>query len=196
MGFFKKLNAMKVMIGLCLVAAVALGYLGWEQHSRAKDLRDALAFNSKDEIKVGATSLIEEQAITIQAKAAEFSDLTKQLDSDNLRGDNTPLSYIRSVAGNKSIALGGVNINPRTDQGRGYKDSIYTILPKALNTGKRSARSFQRTQLANFMYKLEEGSKRVRVTSFKMDPPKNLKPEDIPTDMWTFQCAVTIRSKE
>ncbi|MCA9002590.1 MAG: hypothetical protein KDB61_11750, partial [Planctomycetes bacterium] len=100
------------------------------------------------------------------------------------------------IASNRLIALGGVNINPRTDSQRAYVDNIYTVVPKSLNAGSRSAPTFQRTQLANFMYKLEEGSKRVKVTNFRIDTAKPIKPEEIPDDRWAFQCSITIRSKE
>jgi hypothetical protein len=72
---------------------------------------------------------------------------------------------------------------------------MYAILPKNLGSGSNSIPTFQRTQIANFMFKLEEGSKRVKVTEFEIGTAKALKPEDIPDDKWTFKCSMTIRGK-
>ncbi len=194
-SFLKNMSAMKATILLCVIAAGVLGYMGWQQHKRVQDLRQALGLNDQDEIVENRTGLIETQAVEIQAEASKYTELRRQLEGDNLRGDGSPQSYIRGVASNPSIQLGGVKINFRNDSQRGYEDNIYTIVPQAENTGRRQARTFQRTQLANFMYRLEEGSKRVKVTSFKIDTPKPLKPEDFPDDRWGFTCAITVRNK-
>ncbi len=194
-GMFKNMTAMKATILLCVVAAGVLGWMGWQQHQRVQELRNALGLNDKDEIVANKTGLVESQAVEIQTEARKYSDLRRQLEGDNLRGDGSPQSYIRGVASNPSIQLGGVKINFRNDSQRGYEDNIYTIVPQAENTGRRQTRTFQRTQLANFMYRLEEGSKRVKVTSFKIDTPKPLKPEDFPDDRWSFSCSITVRNK-
>lgn len=196
MKSLKNMNAMMAMIVLCVVGSLVLGWLGWEQHQRAGHLRDVLGLNDKDQVVNSKMGLIEQQAREIQLAANQYTELTKQLEGDNLRGDNTPLTYIRGIASNRLIALGAVNINPRTDKQRSYTDNVYTVIPKSLNAGSRSAPTFQRTQLANFMYKLEEGSQRVKVTSLRIDTAKPLKPEEIPDDRWSFQCSITLRSKE
>ena len=194
-AFFKNMTAMKATILLCLIAAGVLGWLGWEQHNRVKSLRNALGLNSQDEIVADKSGLIETQAVKIQTEASKYTELRRQLEGDSLSGDESPQSYIRGVAGHPSIQLGGVKINFRNDSQRGYDDNIYTIVPQSEGTGRRKVKTFQRTQLANFMYRLEEGSKRVKVTSFKIDTPKPIKPEEFPDDQWSFTCSITVRNK-
>jgi len=195
MQLIKKMTAMKATILLCVIAAIVLGYFGFEQHKRVKSLQAALGLDSSDKIIPNTPGLIAQQAVSIQTEASRFTDLTKQLEGDDLRGDGSPQSYIRGVAGQPEIKLGFVKINPRKDHQRAYTDDVYSIVPQAESGNRRNVKSFQRTQLANFMYRLEEGSKRVKVTSFKIETPKPIRPEDYPGDLWAFSCAMTVRSK-
>ncbi len=198
MSSLKKLSAMQYMIALCLVGACVLGWLGWEQHQRVGHLRDMLAIDGQDDSVAGKESPLELQVYEIQTKARLYTDLHKQLQGEDLRVSEDSASYIRGIASNRQIALGSVAVNP-SSRGvkslKGYTDRMYAILPKNLGSGKKKAPTFQRTQIANFMFKLEEGSKRVRVTKFSVGTPKPLKAEAIPDDRWTFKCSMTIRGK-
>ena len=69
-------------------------------------------------------------------------------------------------------------------------DKVYRIKSDARE------RSFQRPRIANFLYTLEFDSRRVKVTSLKLSPSnKRLKPGEIGDDLWTFEAALTVRSK-
>ena len=197
MSILKELTAMKVMILLCVIAAGVLGWFGWEQHKRVKDLRGYLGLNSQEEIKEPKSD-VEEEAENLQIAASNFTALTKELEGDNLRGENSPMSVIRGVATNPKIAMGAIDIDPRESPGRGFVDKTYAIKPKNLSSAdKNKAPTFQRTQLANFMFKLEEGSKRIKVTSFRISQTgQSFKPEEIPEDRWGFSGTITIREKE
>ena len=50
-----------------------------------------------------------------------------------------------------------------------------------------------RASVANFLYKLEELSRRVRVTSLKLTPHSRLKPGELGDDFWTFSAEITAR---
>ncbi len=198
MSSLKKLSAMQYMIALCLVGACVLGWLGWEQHQRVGHLRDMLAIDGQDDSVAGKESPLELQVYEIQTKARLYTDLHKQLQGEDLRVSEDSASYIRGIASLRQIALGSVAVNPSSRSVKslkGYTDRMYAILPKNLGSGKKKAPTFQRTQIANFMFKLEEGSKRVRVTKFQIGTPKPLKAEAIPDDRWTFKCSMTIRGK-
>ncbi|MDF1837342.1 MAG: hypothetical protein P1V35_05700 [Planctomycetota bacterium] len=198
MSSLKKLSAMQYMIALCLVGACVLGWLGWQQHQRVGHLRDLLAIDGSDNISPSKDSRLELQVEEIQTKARLYSDLHKQLEGEDLRVSEDSASYIRGIASNRQIALGSVAVNPSArgvKSLKGYTDRMYAILPKNLGSGKKKAPTFQRTQIANFMFKLEEGSKRVKVTKFTIGTDKPLKPEAIPDDKWTFRCSMTIRGK-
>ncbi len=198
MGTLKKLSAMQYMIALCLVGACVLGWLGWQQYQRAEHLRDLLAIDAKDHPVPGQISLVESQVEEIQTKARLYTELHKQFEGEDLRVSEDSASYIRGIASNRQIALGSVAINPssRGVKGiKGYTDKVYSIVPKNLGSGKQKTPTFQRTQIANFMFKLEEGSKRVKVTKFDIKTPKPIKAEAIPDDKWGFTCSMTIRGK-
>ena len=198
MSSLKKLSAMQYMIALCMIGACALGWMGWQQYQRAGELRDLLAIDTKDQPLLGQESLLELQVKEVQTKARLYTDLHKQLEGEDLRVSEDSASYIRGIASNRQIALGSVAVNPssRGVKGvKGFTDRVYSILPKNLGSGKNKVPTFQRTQIANFMFKLEEGSKRVKVTKFQIGTQKSLRPEDVPDDKWTFKCSMTIRGK-
>ena len=198
MSSLKKLSAMQYMIALCLVGAGVLGWMGWQQFQRVGHLRELLAIDAADQTNLGQESQLELQVEEIQTKARRYSDLHKQLEGEDLRVSEDSASYIRGIASNRQIALGSVAVNP-SSRGvkslKGYTDRMYAILPKNLGSGKKKVPTFQRTQIANFMFKLEEGSKRVKVTKFQIGTAKPLKAEDVPNDKWTFRCSMTIRGK-
>ncbi len=198
MGKLKKLSAMQYMIALCLIGACVLGWMGWGQYQRANHLRDLLAIDAKDQPIPGKPSLVEMQVEEIQTKAREYTELHKQLEGEDSRVSEDSGSYIRGIASHGQIRLGSLAINPssRGVKGiKGYTDKVYAILPKNLGSVKKKVPTFQRTQIANFMFKLEEGSKRVKVTKFEIKTPKPIKAEVIPDDKWAFKCSMAIRSK-
>ncbi|MCA9001908.1 MAG: hypothetical protein KDB61_08295 [Planctomycetes bacterium] len=198
MNSLTKLSAMQYMIALCLLGACGLGWMGWKSHQRVGHLRELLAIDEKDQPLPSLESRLELQIQEIQTKARQYTDLHKQLEGEDLRVSEDSASYIRGIAGHRQIALGSVAVNPNIQSLRslkGYEDRNYHILPKNLGSGRSSVPTFQRTQIANFMFKLEEGSKRVKVTEFEIGTQKTLKPEDLPDDRWTFKCTMTIRGK-
>jgi hypothetical protein len=100
-------------------------------------------------------------------------------------------SYIRNVAVHQKIGLGRINVttSPTKTIFKGSEDREFRIRhkdPKA---------DFSRLQACNFMFKLEDGSNRIRVTEFELAVAKRIEPEDIPNDRWTFDCKVTMREK-
>jgi hypothetical protein len=198
MSSLKKLTAMQYMIALCLVGACVLGWLGLEKYQRAGELRDLLAINAQDEALAAQESLLELQVQEIQTKARQYTELHKRVEGEDRSASEDSASYIRGIASNRQIALGSVSVNP-SSRGvkslRGYTDRVYAVIPKNLGAGKKKVPTFQRTQIANFMFKLEEGYKRVKVTKFTIGTSKPLKAEDIPDDKWTFRCSMTLRGK-
>ena len=80
------------------------------------------------------------------------------------------------------------NINPSsTEPFKGVEDLTYSIKPKYRD------KRFLRASVANFLYKLEELSRRVRVTSLKLTPHSRLKPGELGDDFWTFSAEITAR---
>ncbi|MEZ5973520.1 MAG: hypothetical protein R3E96_01385 [Planctomycetota bacterium] len=196
MGILKSMTAMKAMILCCLIAGGVLGWMGWKKHERVVSLQSFLGLDKQDQLLAGRESRAQKLATDLQLMGLEYSDLVGELDNDIMRGESSPQSEIRKIATLPKIALGGLDINPSSKQGRGYTDSKYLIKPAAPGGASKNKTYFPRTKIANFMYRLEERYKRVKVTSFRIEPPKTLKPEEIPTDQWSFQCEITVREKE
>ena len=74
------------------------------------------------------------------------------------------------------------------------QDKVYLISPSLKDD------TFRREQIANYLYKLENESRRVRVTdlvveALNADGKKNLKPEEYPSDLWSFTFTVTSRQR-
>ena len=93
------------------------------------------------------------------------------------------------VAAKGAVELGLIDITAReSPAGKGVTDKLYKIKP--------SDRSFLRSRLANFFFSLEADSRRVRVTSLKVETFSKTKPEEIPEDRWTFEADVISRSKD
>ena len=82
-------------------------------------------------------------------------------------------------------------INPRPNVGRNFTDHTHTITPLD------PKRDFGRVQLANFFYKLESDSSRVKVTDIDIRNMEDRGLDDaaIPPDRWTFKATITTREK-
>jgi hypothetical protein len=71
--------------------------------------------------------------------------------------------------------------------GVNWEDRTWQIKPNP-------PRPFQRSQIANLLYKLEADSGRVVVTDVEIDKAdKRLKPHEIPEDRWMFEATLTSR---
>ena len=53
----------------------------------------------------------------------------------------------------------------------------------------------RRASIANFLFTLEQDSRRVKVTSIRIDPFAKLKPGELGGDEWTFEAEITSRRK-
>ena len=169
-----------LMLG-CVVLSGGLGVVAYSQHQDIQGLRSALSPNGK----------VEDLTRRVQTLSRQHSELLKQQEGDPLTGgEKTPESYVRSVAYHKNVQIGLVNFTPSTRDYGSFVDRIYRITP----TDKDAA--FTRPKLANFFFRLEEASKRVRVTEIELETAsKKVKPEDVPDDRWRFKAQVTLRQK-
>jgi hypothetical protein len=181
-SFFSHFNFARALILLCLIGSIPLGWYGWQQYQLNTELKQDLAKGGR----------IERLIQDVQRNAHTFSTKQEEASAEGMAGESDPVSYIRTVARMDQIDLGQVDINP-SDQARqnGIVDKIYRIGPK------NKQRTFRRTALANFLFKLEQKSQRVRVTEIKMETEESrkVKPEDIPNDMWTFEAKITSRQR-
>lgn len=177
----------KVMIFLCLVGSGYLAYVDWQQYQQIKQLKEDLRPLGKVELLVRET----------QKLGKQYAELTKSLSNDDLAGQASPLTYISEIADYPKIAIGDVSIqtSEKNPGIKGLVDKVYAISPQP------SKRDFPKLRIANFLFKLEDKSPRIRVTRLVIDQlnkagkPK-VEPTEYPKDSYYFSAEVTSREKE
>ena len=126
----------------------------------------------------------------IHVRAQELDQLLSAANREGLKGDilNDIETYIRQKASGPNINLGQVDLTPSTTEPfRGVEDLKYKIKPR-----EKTQRAL-RGSIANFLYTLEQDSRRIKVTSIKIDPFEKLKPGQLSNDYWTFEAEITSR---
>ena len=201
LAFFKGFNLARLIILLCLVGTAVLGWMVFERQKQINDYQARLGLDEEFVFRpavdgMNATqSWVEKKVRSIQQLGNDYTAKMKQLEGEGLKGQDTPQSYIRSIAANRRVALGSLVITPRERENRGYTDKTYAIQPNSTDNS-RAKPSFQRTQIANFLWSLEEGSARVKVTGLEIRTPGRRDFEVHPSDMWEFTCELTERVSE
>ncbi len=179
MSFFKNMTFARFVIVAGGLLVLAMLWLDYSMRARLSDV----------ELEVmRAPDIVQE----IQRLGIEVERLQKAKSKEGLTALDDPEVYIRSTSQKDKVNIGDVNINVTTkSRSDNIEDKIYSILPK----DKR--RSYNRTEIANFMYSLEENSRRVVVTSIDIDPAgkRALKPHEIGSDDWTFELELTSRQR-
>jgi hypothetical protein len=89
------------------------------------------------------------------------------------------------------VRLGVVDITAQSAQVvyKGTQDLQYNVKPQ-------SDRGAARDKLMNYMYLLEQRSRRVKVTHIQMNPEQKLNPGDVGNDLWKWQIELTSRIKD
>ena len=176
-GFFGRMSFPRAVILFCSLGSVVLGVLVWLRSQRLREVHQQLA-------------RVPEIVREIQADAYRLSELQSSADSEIFKAQTEPLTYIQSIGAEKNVNVGQLKIDmtPRTPA-RGIEDKIYKIAPAEKN------QKYQRLYIANFLYRLEEASRRVKVTRLKLVPFEKVSPGEIGKELWTFEADLTTRTK-
>jgi len=177
MKLTESLTFPRMMILASFVGSLVAGYLVWNKSQELEQL---------ELDKIMAPTVVK----SIQTKAVELDQLLSALNREGLKGDiiNDMETYIREKANDPKINIGQVDLSPsRTEPDKGIEDIKYKIRPKEKTQRAR------RGSIANFLYKLEQDSRRVKVTSIRIDPYEKLKPGELGGDTWTFEAEITSR---
>lgn len=179
-AFFRDMNLARGIILGSLLLSVALAVTGYRLHRQRVELELALAQEIPD------------LARETQVLSQRYSQLYDEAEMEGLKGQSDPYSYFRSLATDPKVKIGGLEItNPQPQRpSKGVVDIKYRIVPQARERG------FERKNLANFLWLIEERSRRVRVTQFSMTREGNLKPWEYGNDRWKWDIEVTSRQKE
>ena len=179
MSFFKNMTFARFVIVVGGLLVIGMGVLDYMMRQRLTDA-ELEAKRAPDVVQ------------DIQRLGIEVDRLQKAKSAEGLTALGDPEVYIRATSQKDKVNIGDVNINVASKpQSAGVEDKIYTIQPK----DKR--RSYNRTEIANFMYSLEENSRRVVVTNIDIDPAgkRAIKPHEISSDDWTFELELTSRQR-
>ena len=198
MDFIKGFNLARLIIVVCLIGAGVLGVQVFERQKMILDYREKLSLDDQGQfvrptgVVPSGSSWVEKKVRSIQQLGQDFTSRMEELEGEGLKGQDSPQTYIRSIANKSRVLLGGLSIQPRSQQQRGYEDNKYSILPTS-DDKSRDKPTFQRTQIANFLYSLEEGSRKIKVTALDIHPPGRRDFNGFPSDRWEFTCEVTER---
>lgn len=180
-----KLTFARTMILVCLLASVWLGWQIWGNHQKISQQSRELAPEGR----------VAELVRDIQAHSQRYTQLYKSRDSESLKGEGNPLSYITKIAADKHVRIGKVDITPSERQvTSNIVDKKYAVRPSQRDD------KFTRNQIANFLFKLETDSRRVRVTEVTLealnaDGKPRVDPEEYPSDNWNWNISVTSRQR-
>jgi len=176
----------KVMIVLCLIGSGGLAYVDWQQYKQIKQFKEDLRPHGRVELLVRETQILGKQ----------YAELTKSLSNDDLAGQASPLTYISEIADYPRITIGDVSIQTSESSPgiKGLTDMVYTVSPQP------SKRDFSKTEIANFLFTLEQKSPRIRVTKLVIDQlnkgnKAKVEPTQYPGDAYYFTAEVTSREK-
>jgi len=178
--FLANLNFPRSVILVSTLAVLVLGWFGWKASLRLAALED------QTDVERGEAQKLVTQ---IQVAGLQLQQLVSQADREGLGVLSDPDFYIKSIAAQPDVKLGQVDVDPVKERAvsTGVIDKPFIIKPSD------SARGFARGAIANFLYRLEEKSRRVRVTKVHIAPQGKVKPGDIGPDSWTFDAEITSR---
>lgn len=194
--FLEAMTFPRAVILVCLIACIPLGWIGWKKSGELSQMETVLHREKRvgpdgSEYYLPSTTmkLVEE----IQILSIQLDQLQNQADKEKLKGGvPNAEDYIRGIASHDLVTIGDVDITPsKRETTKGIVDYKYVIKPVDRE------RPYARSQIANFLYKLEEDSQRVRVTSIDIRPvQKSVKPHQVFEDKWTFDIEITSRQAE
>lgn len=179
--FFASMNFTRGVILVTLLGSAVLGWLVWSSGK---------AFEQLDRER---SALAPKVVSEIQELSLAYDNLERQLSRDEFQKQANPISYIQSVAGEQDVSLGQVDVDPQSKPiGGGVVDNKFTITPAERDRG------YARTNIANFLYRLEEKSLKVKVTNLRLYPASasRQQPQEVLDDSWTFTATVTSREAE
>lgn len=179
-SFFSSMNLARWIIVLSIVCSLGLGGVWYWLRGETSRLEGDLA------------ARIPNAAQAMQIAAIKHTQLYGEFEREGLKGQSNPDEYIRVKARNEGVQLGGVDIsaaNPASPA-KGIVDRKYTIRPQDPKAGH------PRLKLANYMYLLEQESRRVKVTYVRLDPLEKHEPWQIGSDTWAWEIEVTSRQKQ
>lgn len=176
-GFFARMSFPRAVILFCSLGSLALGALVYLRSQRLSEVHTEL---------LRVREIVKE----IQADAYRLDDLQRSASAEKFKAQSAPQSYIQAFAADSRINMGQIDIGTNTKTPmRGIEDNVYKMTPQS------KSQRYTRGQIGNFLFKLEEGSRRVKVTRLKLTPYEKVAPGEVGKDSWNFEAELTTRTK-
>jgi hypothetical protein len=178
-SFIQKMNLARAIILFAVVGSIALAAVGWSQQKQLTELKLDLTEDTPKLVR------------DLMRLGRQHTQLKRTASKEGLNEQSDFATYITNAANKDGVEIGEIKLsNQQMERSKGIVDNTYTILPSDRD------RRYERYRIANFLYALESGSHRVKVTRVKLNvAEKNIKPHEIPDDTWTFEAAVTSRQR-
>lgn len=180
-SFFKNMTFARWLIVVSAVACPVIAFFCWQMRNEVAELKDNL------DRKIVPT------VQGLMQTAQRHTDLEKLKKGEGMPGEDDMITYIRRVGAKDNVEIGELNLNQQETQlTNGIVDKKITIKPDSPQS------SFDRLRIVNFLFSLEEESRRVRLTRVKLEiaDQKGLKPHEVPRDVWRFDCELTSRQRK
>lgn len=180
-SFFKNMNLARAIILVAALGSLALFFLNRRDREQLTFLQDSL--------NGSVPSAVE----NIQLLSQQYSKLVGLQESEGLKRTTSPETYFDTKKDMDGANLGFLDYTPSSSTyDRGIEDSKYRIKPSEKDA------SYTRDQIAYFMWQLEAGSNRLKITDIDLQLAnrKGLKDHDIPEDTWTFSIETTTRQEK
>lgn len=187
MSFLEHLTLSRGIILGSFLGSAVVGWLLYREQQRLADLQAAV-----DEARNRVPLLVN--------KAQELEGLMKATSREDFGSSVQDLeSYITARAKDPKVNLGQVEIGKPSEQviqsarsgAPGVRDLVYRVNPASSGKGE-----FSRGEISNFIYLLEQDSRRVKVTGLTMTPTdKGAKVDRLLSDRWKYDIELRVREK-
>jgi len=180
-SFFKNMNLARAIILVALIGSIGLYFVNRRDRDQLTFLQDSL------------NNSVPETVESIQLLSQQYSKLISLQESEGLKRTTSPRSYFADKKDLPGANLGFIEMTESdSNYDRGIEDSKFRLKPTEKDA------KFTRDQIAYFMWQLEAGSNRLKITDIDLQLAnrKGLKDHDIPEDTWTFSIETTTRQEE
>lgn len=176
---FKNMTLARWIILLSFLGSIALAVTGVMFHQERKALEAALETE------------VPRRAQEIQILGQRYTQLHAKVQREGWVGTENPESYVRKIAADPKVRLGQVKIVDQSGSSpaRGVVDNKYVVRPQDRD------RAVDRLRIANFAWKLENESSRVKVTGLRLDPERKMAEWEHAPDAWSWEIELTSRQK-
>jgi len=196
MRLFKDFNLARWIILLSVVGSIGLGAVGFTQSSRLGELRSDL---EKNGVHKGTSGTYDDSDVAklvreLETLGRKHTQLTKAKRAEGFTETEGLNNYIEKAITQDGVELGEHGTDPSTvNVTKGIVDKKIRIKPTSRD------KVFQRSKIANFLYKLEADSRRIRVTDMviELGGKSRVREHEIPEEgNWTYDVEITSRQRE